>query len=530
MYDSTALTVLVMVGLAVVGLSLVARRTGANGPVLLTAGGVALSFVPATSNVRLPPEVVILLFLPALLYWEALTTSVREIRSDLRTLVLSSVFLVIASASTVAAAAHVVIGLSWPVAFVLGAVVAPTDATVVGAVARRLPHRPLTMLRAESLVNDGTALVIFAAAVSVATGRQDQLRPLGVLGDVALSYGGGVVVGIALARLAIYARRLAQDSLIENGISVLTPFSAFLLAETIHASGVLAVVVCGLLLSRLGPRTIGARTRVQAHAFWQLSTFLLNGALFVLVGLQLRSAVQALTSWSLGLAALAALLVTAVVSGTRMMWMYTVPYLIRLIDRRPSQRLRRMTARQRLPLAWAGFRGAVSLAAALAIPLTTTSGTPFPERDLLIVITLGVILATLIGQGLTLPLVLRHARYGHDHQFEDEVLHASHRMIESALDALPRLAAERGLPGPLVDRLRAEHEQRLHHLEIAAHEDDRADPGDQEKDLRLALLNTRRRELLRMQADRLIDDRVVLLVQAELDADELRITGAPAPE
>jgi Na+/H+ antiporter len=529
MYDPTALTVLVLVGLAVVGLSTVTRWTGANGPVLLTAGGVALSFLPATSAVRLPPELVVLLFLPALLYWEALTTSVREIRSDLRTLVLSAVFLVVATAATVATVAHLVIGLSWPVAFVLGAVVAPTDATVVAAVARRLPHRQLTMLRAESLVNDGTALVIFAAGVRVATG-QEQFHPLGVLGDVALSYGGGVAIGAVLAWLAIRARRLAQDPLIENGVSVLTPFVAFLLAEEIHASGVLAVVVCGMVLSRLGPRTIRARTRVQAHAFWQVSTFLLNGALFVLVGLQLRSAVQALTSWSLGLAALAALLIAAVVIGTRLVWMNTVPYLVRLIDRRPSQRSRRISARQRLPLAWSGFRGAVSLAVALAIPLTTTNGTPFLERDLLIVITLGVILVTLIGQGLTLPAVLRHARYARDNQVEDEILRASHRMVESALEALPRLAAERDLPGSVVDRLRAEHEQHLHHLEAAAREDDPADRGDEEKNLRLALLAIRRCELLRMQADNLVDDQVVLRVQAELDAEELRITGAPAPD
>jgi CPA1 family monovalent cation:H+ antiporter len=529
MYDATALTVLVLVGLTVIGLSAVARWTGASGPILLTAGGVVLSFLPATSDVRLPPELVILLFLPALLYWEALNTSVREIRSDFRTLVLSSVFLVVATASSVAVAAHIVIGLSWPVAFVLGAVVAPTDATVVAAVARRLPHRQLTMLRAESLVNDGTALVIFGAAVSVATGKE-QFHPVGILGGVGLSYGGGVIIGVALAQVAIRARRLAQDPLIENGISVFTPFVAFLLAEQIHASGVLAVVVCGLVMSRLGPRTIGARTRVQAHAFWQVATFLLNGALFVLVGLQLRSAVRGLTSWSVGLALLAALLIAAVAIGTRLVWMNTVPYLIRLLDRRPAQRLRRIPARQRLPVAWSGFRGAVSLAVALAIPLTTTGGTAFPDRDLLIVITLGVILVTLVGQGLTLPAVIRHARYARDTQVEDEILRAWHRMVESSLDALPGLAAAGGLPGSVVDRLRAEHEQHLHHLEAAVHEDDPAVRLDEERNLRLALLAIKRRELLRMQADYLVDDRVVLRVQAELDADELRITGAPAPE
>jgi CPA1 family monovalent cation:H+ antiporter len=172
----------------------------------------------------------------------------------------------------------------------------------------------------------------------------------------------------------------------------------------------------------------------------------------------------------------------------------------------------------------------VSLAAALAIPLTTTNGAGFPERDLLIVITFGVILVTLIGQGLTLPAVLRHARYAHDNRVEDEILCAERRIVESALDALPRLTAECDLPGSVVDRLRAEYEQHLHHLEDAVYEEDLTDRGDEEKNLRLALLGIRRGELLRMQADSVIDDQVVLRVQAELDADELRITGGSAPE
>ena len=166
-----------------------------------------------------------------------------------------------------------------------------------------------------------------------------------------------------------------HDPLLENTVNVLAPFTAFLLAEEMHASGVLAVVVCGLALSQVNPRLVAAQTRVRSRAFWQLGAFLLNGALFVLVGLQLRSAVENLTSYSLAAAVVAALLVSATVIGTRLVWMYTVPYLVRLIDRRPQQRLRRLRARHRLPIAWSGFRGAVSLAAALAVPVTTADGT-----------------------------------------------------------------------------------------------------------------------------------------------------------
>ena len=343
MQDAHALQVLVVVLLAVLVLSRLARWLNVPSPIVLLLGGVPLAFVPWTAGVALPPEVVLLLFLPALLYWESLTTSLREIRANLRVVVLTSVVLVLVTAGVVAAVGHT-LGLSWPVAWVLGAVVAPTDATAVAAVAKGMPRRTLTTLRAESLVNDGTALVVFAIAVSVATGEQAFSWP-SALGEFALSYLGGALAGVVVAWLAAQGRRIARDTLLENGISILTPFAAFLLAEQVHASGVLAVVVCGLVLSQVGPRTVSARTRLQARAFWQLTTFLLNGTLFVLVGMQLRSALAALQSYSLGEALLDALLVAAAVVGTRLVWTYTTPYLIRAVDRRPAQRLRRVGSR-----------------------------------------------------------------------------------------------------------------------------------------------------------------------------------------
>ncbi|GAA4879405.1 Na+/H+ antiporter [Actinomycetospora straminea] len=529
MYDITGLAVLVFCGVAVVVAELLARRTGFNGPVLLIVGGVGLGFLPFTSSIRVPPELVVLLFLPALLYWEALTVSLREIRHDFRSLVLSSVFLVIATAAAVATAAHVVLGLSWPVGFVLGAIVAPTDATAVAAVARDLPRRPLTMLRAESLVNDGTALVLFGVAVGVASGAEP-FRALDALGGFAVSYLGGVAIGLVVAWLAITVRRFARDALLESVISVLTPFVAFLLAEEIHASGVLAVVVCGLALSRVGPRSIGPRTRVQAHAFWRITTFLLNATLFLLVGLQLPSAVSGFSSRTFGFGVAAALLVAAVVVLTRLTWLNVVPYVIRAVDRRASQRARRMSARQRLPLAWSGFRGAVSLAIALAVPLTTVGGAPFPDRDLLLVITFGVILVTLVVQGLTLPAVIRFARYGPDTAADEEMALAHDATISSALAILPRAAADHGAPDELVDRLRAEHESRRRRTDAGDTDQQHRDGDDVETAVRLALLRERRRVLLRLRDDDRIDDQVVLRIQAELDNEELGLLGAPGPE
>jgi monovalent cation/hydrogen antiporter len=529
MYDITGLAVLVFCGVAVVLAEIVAKRTGFNGPVLLIVGGVALGFLPFTSTIRVPPELVVLLFLPALLYWEALTVSLREIRNDLRTLVLSSVFLVIATAAAVAATAHLLLGLSWPVGFVLGAIVAPTDATAVAAVARGLPRRPLTMLRAESLVNDGTALVVFGLALGVATGAEP-FRVLGALEGFAVSYLGGIVVGLVVAWLAIVVRRLARDPLVESTVSVLTPFVAFLLAEEIDASGVLGVVVCGLALGRVGPRSIGARTRVQAHAFWRITTFLLNATLFLLVGLELPAAVAGFSSRTLGVGVLAALLVAAAVILTRLVWLNVVPYLIRAVDRRASQRARRMSARQRLPLAWSGFRGAVSLAIALAVPLTTVDGAPFPERDLLLVVTFGVILVTLLVQGLTLPAVIRFARYAPDVAADEEMALAHTRTLDGALAILPRAAADHGASDALVDQLRAEHESRRRRTGAVVEEERRRADDDVETAIRLALVRERRRVLVQLRDDGLIDDEVVFRVQAELDNEELGLTGAPGPE
>jgi monovalent cation/hydrogen antiporter len=524
--DAHALQVLVVIGVAVVVLTWLARRLRIAPPILLLLGGVPLAFVPWTSDVALPPEVVLLLFLPALLYWESLSTSLREIRLNLRSVVLSSVLLVLATAGAVAVVAHA-LGFSWPMAWVLGAVVAPTDATAVSAVAGRMPRRILTTLRAESLINDGTALVVFALAVAVATGEQQFTWPA-ALGAFALSYVGGAAAGLVVAWLAVRARRLMREPILQNGISVLTPFVAFLLAEEVHASGVLAVVVCGLALSQVGPRVVTARTRLQAAGFWQVTTFVLNGVLFVLVGLQLRGAVAGLSSTSLASAALQALAIAGVVIGTRLAWLNTTPYVIRALDRRPQQRLLRISARHRLPIAWAGFRGGVSLAAALAVPLE------LPGRDLLVLITFGVIAVTMILQGLTLPALLRWARLPDDGSEAREYLLAQRSSTEAGLAALPEVAERLGVGAGVVERVRADYTEHLHALDTATPDDDpaltaeRTDHADYQR-LRAALLTDKRMAVVRLRDDREIDDIVLRRVQAQLDAEEVRL-AEPTPD
>jgi Na+/H+ antiporter len=526
------LEVVVLVGvLALLG-GVLGRWLRLPPPLVQLALGVVVGFVPGLGEIEMPPEVVLFLFLPALLYWEALNTSLREARANLRVISLFAVGLVLATMGTVAVVAHA-LGLSWPMAFILGAVLAPTDATAVAAVAGRLPRRVSTTLRAESLVNDGTALVLYGVAVGVAIGEL-QIGAGGVALRLLASYAGGIAVGLAVAQLAVWVRRRLHDVRLENAMSVLTPFLAYLPAELLHVSGVVAVVVAGLTLAQIGPRVIGARTRLQARAFWGLTTFLLNGALFVLVGLQLHAVVDGHDAEELLAAARATVLVTLVVIGTRLLWSNTVPFVIRALDRRPAQRLRRVGFRQRQPLAWAGFRGAVSLAAALAIPHANTEGEPLGGRDLVLLVTFGVIVATLTVEGLTLPAVIRWGRLTEDDGEVAERRLAEEAATRAALHALDERAIELRVPPEVVERLRTQYDEHLREIVLRrAVLDGELDDGDRfvlesvaaERGLRLALLADKRAAIQELRRARRIDDLVLLQVQAQLDAEEVRLAG-----
>ena len=496
-----------------------ARRLHVSEPALLLFGGCLIGLTPEFDSVHLPPDVVLLLFLPALLYWESIKTSVREIRTNLRPIILLSTSLVLVTAVAVAATAHAM-GLSWPVSFMLGAAVAPTDAVAVAAVARGMPRRAVTILRAESLINDGTALVLFAVAVGIATGEHafswsdTALRLVG-------SYAGGLAIGVAVALLSIPLQRRVHEPLLGAGLTLLIPFAAYLPAELAHVSGVLAVVTCGLITSQVSPRVVDARIRVMATPFWDVSCFLLNGALFVLIGMQLPSAVRGLSSISLTNAVWAALAISGTVAFTRLAWSYTTPYMIRAVDRRPQQRTRRVGARQRFPMAWAGARGAVSLAAALAVPTVTVGGGQLAGRDAIVFITVGVILVTLVVLGQTLPAVVRWARMPGDADDEEEQL-ARRRMTAAALETLPEHVDRLNIPDEVADRAAAELRAHSARLEAAESGED-GDPYRASASLSRAILQVKRAELLRLRDEHLIDGTVLQRVQAVLDAEEVRL-------
>jgi Na+/H+ antiporter len=531
-HDSQVLA-LVLVLLTVLVLTWFARWSRVAPPIVLLLGGVALAFVPWIDSVRMSPDLVLLLFLPALLFYESLTTSLREIRTNLKMVLPLSIVLVLGTAAAVAAVGHS-LGLSWPVAWVLGAVVAPTDATALTTLAGRMPHRTLTTLRAESLINDGTALVLFAVAVAVAAGEQAFSWGT-ALGGFGLSFVGGTAVGLLVAWLAFQARRISHRALPENGIYVITPFVAFLLAEQIHASGVLAVVTCGLMLIHACPQLGSSWSRLQTRAFWQLTAFLLNGTLFVLVGLQMPDALHALSSYPPGEALRDTLLISATVIGIRLILLTPMPYVIKAVKRRTRQQTCHTNARHYLLISWSGFRGGVSLAAALAVPMTQVDGTLLPGRDLIVVATSGVILTTLLVQGLTLPAVLRWARLPNDGvEAREEALLANRAATEAALAALPAIATRLQVPASVHERVRADHEEHLHCLthHPAAEHDGAAAEGlsghTSEADrLRAALLTQKRAAIVRLRNSRSIDDIVVDRELARLDAEELRLTPPP---
>ncbi|MFC4069065.1 Na+/H+ antiporter [Actinoplanes subglobosus] len=518
-----ALVVVVVLGAAMLASGALAVRLRLAPPVLLLGCGVLLGFVPALREVHLPPETVLLLFLPALLYWESLTTSLREIRRDLRGIILMGTVLVVLTAGAVAATAHA-LGLPWGPAWVLGAALAPTDATAVGVLARRLPRRNVTLLRAESLINDGTALVIYALAVGITVGEQ-QLTTVHVSWLLLLAYGGGALAGLITAWAGVRLRRRLNDPMLGNVAMLIIPFTAFLLAEVIEASGVVAVVICGLVMSQAGPRAVNAETRSQAVAFWSLATFMLNGALFVLVGIEVQAAVRGLNSVDLFRGTVAVAVVAVVMFAARLAFLFVSAYTIRGLDRRPQQRLRRISHRARMVSAIAGFRGAVSLAAALAVPATLASGQPFPGRDTIVFVTAGVIVVTLVVQAPLLPVIVRWARLPHDVSVEKERRLAETTAIREALAELPALAAVLGTDPQVTDALRREYDR---HLEMLMSQDPASDGSTlrhhDDAALRRALVAHKRATVLRLRDQGHIDDTVLRRVQARLDIEDLRLS------
>jgi monovalent cation/hydrogen antiporter len=489
-------------------------------PILLVLGGVVMGFIPGLPHVALPPEVVLVALLPPLLYSGAFFTSLRDLRSNKRSISLLAFGLVATTMAAVAAVAHEWIGLPWPVAFTLGAVVSPTDALAATEIASRLgaPRRIVSIIEGESLVNDGTALVLYKAAVGAAVGGSFSLLDTG--GRVLLNVIGGIAIGLAVGWLVRQLRRRLDDPPVEVAIAVLSGYLAYLPAEAAGVSGVLAAVTIGVYMGWYTPELTTERTRLSGDAFWEILVFLVNALLFVLVGLQLRRIIDALAGISSPRITVYAALVCATVVLVRIVCVPIFTYVPRVLF--PSIRRRDPYPPWQWPalLSWVGIRGAVSLVAALALP------NDFPDRQLIVFLTFAVIVATLVLQGLTLPSLIRLLRVSDDGGAEREDAKARIKAAEAALARLEELVAENSVRPDTAERLRGAFTFRANRFR--ARFDDEDDGTIEEQSIAYQrvmreLLAAEQGALLALRNDRLIDDNVAQRVQRDLDLEAARL-------
>jgi Na+/H+ antiporter len=522
----TDIALVVVLLFAVALLAVASRRIGIPYPILMVVAGLGLGLIPGLPRLELEPDLVFLFFLPPILFSAAFFTSIREFRTNIRPISLLAIGLVLATIGVVALVVHgVAPEIGWAAAFALGAIVSPTDAIAATAIAQRLgiPRRLVTIIEGESLVNDATALVAYRlAVVAVVTGSFSLNAAILSFFYVALAgIAVGVVVGVAVS--SVIGR--LHDPPVEVTISLLAPFAAYLPAELIGASGVLATVTAGLIVGWHAPRVLTSDTRVLGSAVWQMVIFLLNGLAFILIGLQLPSIVERLAGPAAQQvpAITAAVIITVI--AVRLIWVFPATYLPRLLVPGLAKRDPAPPARAIVVLGWTGMRGVLSLGAALALPRVTDAGAPFPGRDLILFVAFAVILATLVGQGLTLPWVIRHSGVGDDGSVGHEELHARQAANDAALDRLAALTTE--VPGhlELIDDLRRRYDHQTEHL-VHDHEEGQVEPTQEaieHEAIRRAVLDAQRIAVIDLRDRGVIGDEALRRVERDLDLEELRV-------
>jgi len=531
-----ATEIIVLLLALVAALTVLARRLGLPYPILMTVAGLALGLVlglvPDLPRVELPPDIVFLVFLPPVLFSAAYFTSPRELRVNARPIALLAFGLVLVTTVVVGLVVHALVPeMGWAPAFALGAIVSPPDAVAATAIAQRLgmPRRVVTILEGESLVNDSTALVALRLAVAAVVGGTFSL--VEAAGSFVVVSIGGVAIGLAIGWALVQIEKRLNDPPVEVLVSLLGPFIAWIAAESIEVSGVLAVVTAGLVLGQAAPRVMSSDSRVLGSGVWQMMIFVINGLVFTLIGLQLPTILDALSArWQPGELALLGGAVSLAVIGARLAWVFPATYLPRLLWPGLRQRDPNPPARIVFVIGWAGMRGVVSLAAALALPLTLEGGSePFPFRDLLLFLTFAVILATLVGQGLTLPWLIRKLGIGDDGSTQHDEVHAREAAVAAALERLDSLAHEWPDHMELIDQMRARYEHSAEHLEHS-HETDAPELApDQEQiehgRIQQALLDAQRVAVIDLRDRGVIGDEALRRVERDLDLEELRAEG-----
>jgi Na+/H+ antiporter len=517
--------VLISLLVSVVVLGTIARLVHIPYPIVLVIGGLGLGLVLGPDDtVTLDPDLVLVIFLPPLLYSSAFFANLHDIRQSMRVISVLAVGLVLVTMCTVAVVAHEVVdGMSWPVAFVLGAIVSPTDPVAATEILRRLrvPRRMVSVIEGESLLNDGTALVSYNTALK-AVGASFVFWD--AAGDFVVSAAGGIAIGLVAGKVLVEIRRRINDIPTEITISLLSGYAGYLPADRAGVSGVLAAVTTGIVLGWKAPQISTASMRLQGYAVWEILVFLLNALLFVLIGLQLPTIMEGLNEESpatlLGWAAA----VSAAVIVTRLVFGEVFTRFIRLVDRREIQQARRSPWRNRLVAGWCGMRGSVSLAAALAL------AEDFPLRNIVLFLTFAVIFATLVVQGLTLPVLIKALHIEDDGADEREELIGRRASVEAALERINELSGAEWTRDETAERMRMMYEYRQRRFAVRAGELDDAE-GIDAFETRAYRYQKMVRSVLSAQRDTLVDLRnrgeisneVMHRLERELDLEEERL-------
>jgi Na+/H+ antiporter, bacterial form len=525
MHQAETLVFLVVLMTALVVIS---RKLEIPYPVLLVLGGLVISFIPGLPALRLQPDFVFYICLPLLIFPAALFTSWRDFRRNLRPILLLAIGLVLLTMAAVAIAAHLIVpGLPWAAAFALGAIVSPPDAIAAEAVMRRVsvPTRIESIVEGESLVNDATALVALRFAVAaVATGT---FSPGYAAVQFIWTCLGGVAIGLGVGYIVRWAQKHLDDPPVQIAVSLLTPFLAYLGAERLHVSGVLATVTVGIFIGWHAPLILRARYRLQAQAFWEMVVFLINGLVFLTIGLQLPEILRQLTGESLSHLIGIGAAISATVILVRIGWLLPAVWLRRFAFLRSHQGGAPPSWQELAVVAWSGMRGVISLAAAFALPFVLPNGSPFPGRGYILYLTFCVILATLVLQGLTLPLLIRKLRIADDGGNDEEERRARTEANRAALELIERLASDCEVPRDVAKRLEAEYRERLAELRQCASGPDASGEivTPHYRRLQYEALKVERATIIRLRNEQVINDDALRRIQRDLDLAEARLTG-----
>jgi monovalent cation/hydrogen antiporter len=513
------MTALIVVFIAIIGLVTLANRINVAYPIVLVLGGMAIGFIPGVPTIPLPPELVLVVLLPPLLYWESVSAPTSEFRAGAFWIFQMAFGLVIVTTIVVAAIAHAIVpGMSWGVAFVLGATVSSTDEVAFASVADELnvPRHIIGTIEGESLVNDATSLVLYAVGIAAVVGASFSL--LHAAGALIVSLVESVMIGFAAAAVAVLAWRSLKDVNLQATISVVVPFLAYLPAYYIGASGVLATVTTGVVISRFTPIVLQPRAREMLTGFWVIVVFLINAFIFTQVGLRFHDIVNGLHEYSIAQLALWGGAVAAACVVVRLIWTFAQGLLPATNE--PEHASGKADWSHVALLAWTGMRGGVSLAAALAIPYETAAG-PFPFRNLVIFLTFVVLLVTLVGQGGTLPWLIRWLGIKDDGAAVREERLALMATAHAAIERLGELARQGTYPAAVLDLHRRRLEARFAEFTSEGRSTRAAQTTASFRRVQRELIAAERAKLIQLRASGTIDNTVLRRLQRAFDLESL---------